>query len=186
MGKTGASYWREKPLETVSITRANRKRWRSEQRWSRHGRLRQHGLWAGPKISHPVIKRCDIALEYERVLETLQKDLDDVGTHVSMKEEKINQLYLEMKNYIIARKHNTWALAATLMNNESSTQLEDVTSIIKDNFDLRHFRPNTRHAHRERARGREKMEWKRGDKQRLGGIAVTLGAAIKSENHLGD
>nr|CAD7405024.1 unnamed protein product [Timema cristinae] len=44
MGKTGASYWREKPLETVSITRANRKRWRSEQRWSRHGRLRQHGL----------------------------------------------------------------------------------------------------------------------------------------------
>nr|CAD7431315.1 unnamed protein product [Timema monikensis] len=32
MGKTGASYWREKSLETVSITRANRKRWRSEQR----------------------------------------------------------------------------------------------------------------------------------------------------------
>nr|CAD7412557.1 unnamed protein product [Timema poppensis] len=30
-------------------------------------------------------------------------------------------------------------LHATLMNNESSTQLEDVTSIIKDNFDLRHF-----------------------------------------------
>nr|CAD7432498.1 unnamed protein product [Timema monikensis] len=48
MGKTGASYWREKPLETVSITRANRKRWRCELRWSRHGRLRQHGLLAGP------------------------------------------------------------------------------------------------------------------------------------------
>nr|CAD7201097.1 unnamed protein product [Timema douglasi] len=37
------------------------------------------------------------------------------------------------------------------------------------------------HAHKER----EKMEWKRGDKQRLGGIAVTVGAARKSENHLG-
>nr|CAD7401692.1 unnamed protein product [Timema cristinae] len=48
MGKIGASYWCEKPLETVSITRANRKRWRCELRWSRHGRLRQHGLWAGP------------------------------------------------------------------------------------------------------------------------------------------
>nr|CAD7433758.1 unnamed protein product [Timema monikensis] len=43
---------------------------------------------------------------------------------------------------------------------------------------------NTRHAHRERERGREKLEWKMGDKQRLGGIAVTLGAARKSENHL--
>nr|CAD7398821.1 unnamed protein product [Timema cristinae] len=131
------------------------------------------------KIRDKVLQDRSFTVQLE-VLETLQKDLDDVGTHVSMKEEKINQLYLEMKNYIIARKHNTWALAATLMNNESSTQLEDVTSIIKDNFDLRHFRPNTRHAHRDRARGREKMEWKRGDKQRLGGIAVTLGAAIKS------
>nr|CAD7406453.1 unnamed protein product [Timema cristinae] len=28
--------------------RANSERWRWVLRWSRHGRLREHGLWAGP------------------------------------------------------------------------------------------------------------------------------------------
>nr|CAD7431854.1 unnamed protein product [Timema monikensis] len=40
------------------------------------------------------------------------------------------------------------------------------------------------HFHRERERGREKTEWKRGDKQRLGGITATLRATRISENHL--
>nr|CAD7399611.1 unnamed protein product [Timema cristinae] len=47
MGKTGASYWREKTIETVSITRANSEHSRCVLRWSRHGRLRKHGVNGG-------------------------------------------------------------------------------------------------------------------------------------------
>ncbi|CAG2065707.1 unnamed protein product, partial [Timema podura] len=61
------------------------------------------------KIRDKVLRDQSFTAQLE-ALETLQKDLDDVGTHVYLKEQKINQLYLELKNYIIARKHNIWAL----------------------------------------------------------------------------